>query len=52
VTAENLQTTLEKLRDSAQKLKHAVNENLPAKDAQALLDAVEQGPGKRLFADN
>jgi hypothetical protein len=52
VTAEDLQGLLEKLRASATALKHAVNENLPAKDAQALMDAVEQGPGKRLFADN
>ena len=52
VTADDLQVTLQKLRDSATKLKQAVNENLPAKDAQALMDAVEQGPGKRLFADN
>ena len=52
VTAEDMQGLLEKLRASATALKHAVNENLPAKDAQALLDAVEQGPGKRLFADN
>ncbi len=52
VTADDLQTTLQKLRDSAIKLKQAVNENLSAKDAQTLLDAIEQGPGKRLFADN
>jgi hypothetical protein len=52
VSADDLQTTLQKVRDSAQKLKQAVNENLSPKDARTLLDAIEQGPGKRLFADN
>jgi hypothetical protein len=52
VSGDDLQTAIQKLRDGAQKLKSAAQANLPEKDAKELIDALDQGPARRLFADN
>jgi len=52
VSADDLQSAIEKLRASAKKFKDACKANLPEKDAQQLMDVFDQGPARRLFADN
>jgi hypothetical protein len=48
-SAEDIQADLQKLRASAQKLKDACQSALPPDEAKQILDALEQGPTKRLF---
>jgi hypothetical protein len=48
---EDFQKAVENLRAAAQKLKTAVNAALPEKEAKQVMDALEQGPAKRIFAD-
>jgi hypothetical protein len=52
VSADDLQASIQKLRDGAQKLKDACTANLSEKDAKLIIDALDQGPAHRLFADN
>lgn len=49
---EDLQTAIEKLRDGAQKLKTVCRQSLSADQAQQIIDALNEGPARRIFADN
>jgi hypothetical protein len=48
-TAEELDADLQKLRQSAQNLKQACQASLPPDQAKEILDALSQGPARRLF---
>ncbi len=49
---EDLQAAIQKMRTSAEKFRAACHENLPPNEAKQILDALDQGPAHRLFAEN
>jgi hypothetical protein len=48
---EEFRKAVEGVREKAQKLKAVIKENLSEADAKSLLEALGQGPAKRMFAD-